>query len=105
MYYESKPAIMKRVIIGIILCCQTFLLSAGNTEVYPNPAQNNFIINSNSQIQFIEVYNYLGTKVIAEKFTSGNNQKINISSLAPGRYFVKVMYSNNQPEIVQLIKK
>lgn len=55
---------MKRVILLIIISFQALFLGAGNSEVFPNPASDQFTINSDSKINFIEVYNFLGTKVL-----------------------------------------
>lgn len=87
------------------MCSCTLFMSAGNSEIFPNPAIDNFTVNSNDEINFVEVYNFLGTKVLEAKLTGTNSNFINISTLSPGRYFVKVHLEVNKLEVIQLIKK
>lgn len=96
---------MKRVILSIIMCSYALFLSAGNSEVFPNPAIDNFTVNSSDKINFVEVYNFLGTKVLEATITGESANFINISNLSPGRYFVKVHLEGNKLEVIQLIKK
>jgi hypothetical protein len=59
-------------------------------SVFPNPATNQFTIyDERFTISNVEVYNLFGEKILSQKF---NNQKltVNVSSFAPGVYFVKV---------------
>jgi hypothetical protein len=56
--------------------------------IYPNPATNNFYaygLVSGSQIQLLDITG----KVVLTKTTSLNEEKVDISSIKPGIYFVK----------------
>lgn len=66
-------------------------------EFYPNPAQDNFIIDSQTST-IIEILDAQGSRVMMQQVAAGKNQ-INISQLASGLYFVK---HNNQ--IKKLLK-
>jgi len=104
--YESKPKIMKRVILTFILLA-TFIFSyAGNFDIYPNPAANEISINSTSQVKSIEIFNLLGSKVFSKEIQNFESvQNLNISKLKEGRYFVKIVFLNNTSEVTTLIKK
>ena len=80
-------------------------LSAGNLEVFPNPAIDNFSVNSVDKIDLVEVYNFLGTKVLEVKQNETNSNSIDISNLLPGRYFVTVHLEGKKLGVIQLIKK
>ncbi|MEE9406983.1 MAG: T9SS type A sorting domain-containing protein [Polaribacter sp.] len=73
-----------------------------NFEVYPNPFLDNITINSTLKNSFkVDVYNLIGKKVYSKNTTS-NNQKINLSSLKSGVYFIKFIAENGD---IQFIKK
>ena len=62
-------------------------LSAENLKIYPNPADNFFYINTNEKVQ-IEIFNTAGQVVLQTQ--SQNNDKINVSGLSKGIYFIKI---------------
>lgn len=80
----------KRVLAIFILCLSTFILNAGKTNIYPNPAKNNFVVNTKFEVKSLEVFDLLNTKVLSKIFDSYSKQNIDISELSAGRYFVKV---------------
>ncbi len=60
-------------------------------NVYPNPAENYFIIilnDENSQNTLIEICNSTGDVILKENIK--NNQKVNTSEFAPGVYFINI---------------
>jgi hypothetical protein len=63
---------------------------ASKISVYPNPATNNITIKSvdQSQIDSVELYNILGSKVLST--TSLVNDSLNVSEMASGVYLLKV---------------
>ena len=60
-----------------------------NVQIFPNPMQNELIITSGEQIRDVVVTDVLG-RVIFAKTYDANHVTINVSSLPPGFYFVKV---------------
>jgi len=68
-------------------------------EIYPNPTQGIFTLN-HSGIEKVEVYNYIGQKVLE------NNQKtINISHLTNGIYVLKVYINNGKVGMKRFVKE
>jgi len=66
-------------------------LTLNKSTIYPNPAQDQFeITNINNASSNIRVYNILGEQVIYQK----NRNTIDVSSLKPGSYFVKISTDN-----------
>ena len=69
------------------------------TEVnfYPNPATNELTITrTSSGINQIEIISAAGTKVVEQVWNNGSlTTQLNISSLSPGIYFVKMSNANN----------
>ncbi|MEA3448993.1 MAG: T9SS type A sorting domain-containing protein, partial [Bacteroidota bacterium] len=55
--------------------------------IYPNPAKDRLFIISNKQIEFLEIINLQGKSVFS---VQDNVQKIDISMLNAGMYFVKI---------------
>ena len=58
-----------------------------NTFIFPNPTTDNININSESDIQMVEIYNLQGQRVAVE---NGNVRTINVSNLSNGMYLLKV---------------
>lgn len=55
--------------------------------IFPNPTSDKININSESDIQMVELYNLQGQRVYAE---NGNVRSITVSDLAKGMYILKV---------------
>lgn len=75
-----------------------------DVSIYPNPSMGDVFIEVDSEFEGqIEVWNSVGKKVIAKKanFTSGLNQKIDLSGLEGGIYLIKV--SNEVEEFSEKI--
>lgn len=70
-----------------------------STSVYPNPANSELNISSNTQIEKVEIFNLTGMLL-----SSSNKNKINISDMGSGIYFVKV-YSENGVATQKFIKQ
>ena len=66
---------------------------ASKFNVYPNPAKDFLTIDSrNINISSVNVFNVLGTKVLERKEL--NDNKLDISSLSNGIYFLKISADN-----------
>ncbi|MFV0237541.1 MAG: T9SS type A sorting domain-containing protein [Flavobacteriales bacterium] len=78
-----------------------------NVRIYPNPVKDLFYISShnNMPIKQIIIFNIVGHKILdySPKHPS-NKEQINISRLASGKYFIKVLLNNRTQEIKHLIK-
>lgn len=62
-------------------------LSVQNLKIYPNPTDNFFYISTNEKVQ-VEIFNAAGQTVLQTQ--SQNNDKINVSGLSKGIYFIKI---------------
>ena len=71
-----------------------------NLKVFPNPASDKLIIKTRYNIDKMELYNILGTKVIE----NNNTQELNISSLANGVYILQI-YSGKTKLIKRIVKQ
>ncbi len=71
------------------------------TTIYPNPASNEFYINSTENVE-VSIYDMLGKVVISKEVDSNN--AIEISSLKSGIYLVKIV-SNGKISQHRLIKE
>ena len=57
--------------------------------LFPNPASNYVVIENVTNHKKIEIFNYLGEKILSEKISS-DKHKINTSGLKTGIYIVKI---------------
>ncbi|MGB3453807.1 MAG: T9SS type A sorting domain-containing protein [Moheibacter sp.] len=71
--------------------------------VYPNPVSDILNIKSQKGIETVELTNMLGQIVIRSKEL--NDQKLNVSSLAPGVYVLKVVFGNGNTQVVKVMKR
>ena len=60
-------------------------------RMYPNPVKNNLTIAIARDVQKVEIYSILGTKVTEYK----NTKKIDVSNIKPGVYIFKVYAENS----------
>ncbi|MGH1517898.1 LamG-like jellyroll fold domain-containing protein [Chryseobacterium sp. JK1] len=74
-----------------------------NFKLFPNPATNKVFLTSQQPILNVEVINFLGQTVIAQKINSVKAE-INVSSLTPATYWVRVKTEQGL-ETVKIIKK
>lgn len=72
-----------------------------NVAVYPNPTSDFIMVTSQSSIAQIEVYSYIGQLV--KKNT--NQNRIDISSLKTGIYFIKIKDINGNFATEKVLKK
>jgi len=57
--------------------------------IYPNPADNYFIVQSESKINRIQLFNYLGI-IVYERITKNESIRISTENLKQGLYFVRI---------------
>jgi hypothetical protein len=69
---------------------------------YPNPVSDNLYISSESEIEYLILYNYLGQKMKEQPF---NGQYIDMHNLASGVYFLKGITRDGKTGTVKIVKK
>ena len=76
--------------------------SQNNLEValYPNPVRDVLNIETNLDIQSVEIYNIQGQKVL-----SSNQKQINVSDLAAGMYMVRIQDAENNIATKKIVIK
>ena len=67
-----------------------------NITIYPNPASEYTVINSNDAINRIELFDMMGKTVKIETNINDNNLIVNLNNLSSGVYFLKITNVNNQ---------
>lgn len=72
------------------------------SNVYPNPCTNDIYVNSSKKINSIEIYDIYGKKVV--KTIYQENNKLNLSTLNSGSYFMKLKYNDSEIEYRNFIK-
>jgi Secretion system C-terminal sorting domain len=69
-------------------------------EIYPNPAYDKLVVNSNVSVENVEIYTLQGTRHNASKYNDG----IDISALPVGIYTVKILFGNGYIGVKKFIK-
>lgn len=70
-------------------------------EIYPNPVENQLIIEADEKVRFVEIYNVSGLKVMEADV---NDNVLNVSELISGMYFIR--FTTEKGEAVRrFIKK
>ena len=95
-YTSSSCSIIKTVSITVRPCTSINNSSAEqfNFNIYPNPSDGVFMIESDAPIFIIKVYNQLGM-LVYQGLTENGKHNINLSNQANGIYFVEVQNKNN----------
>jgi hypothetical protein len=70
----------------------------------PNPVKNRLIIQGNSLINSISVYNLSGKNVFYADKIKSEVQEIDLQKLDSGIYFIKIEFFNGEVETKRLIK-
>ncbi|MFB0938864.1 MAG: CotH kinase family protein [Urechidicola sp.] len=86
-----------------VLSTNEFDNSEVNFIVYPNPAEEKLMINSEQTIQKIAIFNLLGQqiKTFQVNFKSG---EINVSELSKGIYFLNLKFKNSNSISTKIFK-
>lgn len=71
-------------------------------EIYPNPATSFFTINHAEKVANVEIFNILGVKM---QIPVSDKQYIDISSLKPGLYFVRLSDAYGDIILTQRLQK
>lgn len=73
-----------------------------NMEVYPNPA-NDIIYVKGDIIQYVEIYNTVGSRVISKNVI--DSESINIADLTSGIYFVRIVDKQGNTTTTKIVKR
>jgi hypothetical protein len=76
----------------------------GFVNVYPNPTQDILFINSDVEIEYIELYDALGRKIM-EKVFYGKQTEIDFSALAAGNYSLNIKCRDAAQITKQIVKQ
>lgn len=72
-----------------------------NVEIYPNPASDRLFVKSKTPVKSIKIYSVLGKEFSAKML---NNETIDVTSLSPGLYVLK-LYSETSEHTFKFIIK
>ena len=75
-----------------------------NFAYYPNPVKGILNLTSKSKISNVTVFNFLGQQVMVSSINA-TEAHVDMSELANGPYFVRVMADNNQMKTFKVIKQ
>ncbi len=75
-----------------------------NLIMFPNPANSNVTISTDTQISSIAVYTLSGQEVLNMEVNGLNTAELNIENLNSGVYLVKVLGSNGELSVERLCK-
>jgi hypothetical protein len=74
-------------------------------KLYPNPASDMIYIEAGAEISQVTVYNAVGRVVMDQTFRSNPRVDLNVGSLIPGLYMIKVDFDKDQSTMVKLLKR
>ena len=100
----SNNTVLDDVCWGSCSPCATDLetINSYHVNIYPNPSSDKLFISSNSEINYIEIYNSLGQKVF-ERLLMSSQVNLDISIFSNDFYIAKVVFEDNV-SIVNFIK-
>ncbi|KAB2914468.1 MAG: multicopper oxidase domain-containing protein [Bacteroidetes bacterium] len=78
-------------------------MDADNFSIYPNPASGFITITGSTDKIHIDLFTVTGVKALTD-YESGNQKQVDISTFAPGIYFLKIS-TDNQITIKKIIIK
>ena len=79
-------------------------ISLNAFNVYPNPVKDVVTINTTSEFDTVEVFNQLGQSVLKSSSSLMNSNRLDLSSLNPGIYLMRIR-SNNRSKTIKIIKE
>ncbi len=101
IYFDfNQPVTTNMAITTIVNALGVNEFSSLNFSVYPSPVADILHIQTNTEIRKVTIYNKLGQLVFTSK-----NDKIDISGLTKGVYFVKVEGINGNFGIQKIVKE
>ncbi len=83
---------------------KTANFNMGELKLYPNPTNGLVTITSGVALTNVEIYDFLGKRVVAQSFSSVNEAAIDMSNLSSGAYIVKATAENGAVQTMKLMK-
>jgi len=74
-------------------------------SIFPNPANDKVLVQSEKSINFITLNNMYGANVGEYNLQGAKEQQVDVSALARGTYMIKIIYSDNTMSYTQIIKQ
>ncbi len=74
-------------------------------KLYPNPASDMIYIEAGADIRQVTVYNAVGRVVMDQTYRNNPKVDLNVGSLIPGLYMIKVNFDLDQSTMVKLLKR
>lgn len=74
-------------------------------KLYPNPASDMIYIEAGAEISQVTVYNAVGRVVMDQTYRNNPRVDLNVGSLIPGLYMIKVDFDKDQSTMVKLLKR
>lgn len=101
---KDSVSITKDTTINVFLITglsDNLLLKAALT-VYPNPANNFIYFTATSEIEYLEILNLNG-RLVKQIYLKSNGQRIDVSELENGYYFLKFQQENGAIPVVRRV--
>ena len=99
---SNQNIVSEELSIGYVNVVETLSLNEtqlNSIEIYPNPVSNILQIKSSNKIETIELYDYLGRKIISKEIFN-QNATVNILTLSAG-IFILVIDKNHKFRIIK----
>jgi hypothetical protein len=78
------------------------VISSLQVIIFPNPCSESFLIQSESELQKVEVYSITGSKVF-ERNLHEKSLMIDMTGFTPGRYIVVTHLINREKAVVSTV--
>lgn len=85
-----------------VLNVEEFVMEKNDVDLYPNPAEDFFKIEGDN-IQSVEIYNVMGSKILSQNMTSSNI--VNVADLPHGFYLVRILDNDDNVIVRKIVKK
>lgn len=107
-YFKSGNVIISDIAKGFFVVRETGILSIEKPEVFntnysvfPNPVSNNLHLESSDDfIYSVQVFDFMGKKIMNKNYIPCLEQTLNTTILTPGFYFLKI----NNMSIIKIVK-
>jgi len=74
-----------------------------NVKLFPNPAKNILVVETQNEVNFIEIIDMAG-KVLLNQNVSGKKNSVSVSDLKSGIYFIKITESKGKVSFSKFVK-